>query len=258
VAGAGPPQRRAHPGPGRRRPRRRTRRRPPCRPRSLLLATQWSPAPPQREKSPPHRRVVDEGVRWHPRILLEAAALLEGERPAETAALRRALVGSSKRSRTVTSGPRCPAAARTSPRRCSFSQAEAADGAIILLRITAHPGAPHAHQRRREGGAHLHHVQEDRPGHPERHTHKVPLPAGLRDGQKVRIGELGGPGKRRRARDLYVTVHIDVEPRGGHRHRPRNRSRRRRPDALNVIRESPIETAPTPPAERTASVSTRR
>ncbi|MER6146085.1 DnaJ C-terminal domain-containing protein [Streptomyces sparsogenes] len=43
----------------------------------------------------------------------------------------------------------------------------------------------------------------------EQRTCKVRIPAGIRDGQKVRIRELGGPGKHGGAPgDLYVTVHI--------------------------------------------------
>lgn len=43
----------------------------------------------------------------------------------------------------------------------------------------------------------------------EQHTYKVRIPAGLKDGQEVRIRELGGPGKNGGAPgDLYVTVHV--------------------------------------------------
>ncbi|WP_406491636.1 hypothetical protein OG936_00215 [Streptomyces sp. NBC_00846] len=43
----------------------------------------------------------------------------------------------------------------------------------------------------------------------EQQTYKVRIPAGIRDGQKVRIRELGGPGKHGGAPgDLYVTVHV--------------------------------------------------
>jgi len=43
----------------------------------------------------------------------------------------------------------------------------------------------------------------------EQHTYKVRIPAGIRDGQEVRIRELGGLGKHGGAAgDLYVTVHV--------------------------------------------------
>ncbi|MGW4824694.1 DnaJ C-terminal domain-containing protein [Streptomyces sp. NPDC004227] len=43
----------------------------------------------------------------------------------------------------------------------------------------------------------------------EQHTYKVRTPAGIRDGQEVRIRELGGLGKHGGVPgDLYVTVHI--------------------------------------------------
>ncbi|WP_256097128.1 DnaJ C-terminal domain-containing protein [Streptomyces agglomeratus] len=46
------------------------------------------------------------------------------------------------------------------------------------------------HQDRREGG-------------------KVRIPAGIKDGQEIRVRELGGPGKHGGAPgDLHVTVHI--------------------------------------------------
>ncbi|MGW4563539.1 DnaJ C-terminal domain-containing protein [Streptomyces sp. NPDC004561] len=44
----------------------------------------------------------------------------------------------------------------------------------------------------------------------KQHTHKVRIPAGHRDGQELRIRELGSPGKNGGAPgDLYVTVHVD-------------------------------------------------
>ncbi|MFF8036224.1 DnaJ C-terminal domain-containing protein [Streptomyces sp. NPDC016626] len=40
-------------------------------------------------------------------------------------------------------------------------------------------------------------------------TYKVRIPAGLKNGQEVRIRQLGGPGKHGGAPgDMYVTVHI--------------------------------------------------
>ncbi|GGZ18524.1 DnaJ C-terminal domain-containing protein [Streptomyces nitrosporeus] len=45
----------------------------------------------------------------------------------------------------------------------------------------------------------------------EQRTYKVRIPAGVRDGQEVRIRELGEPGKNGGAPgDMYVTVHIDA------------------------------------------------
>ncbi|MFJ3728553.1 protein kinase [Streptomyces sp. NPDC090045] len=91
------------------------------------------------------------------------------------------------------------------------SQAEATDGGIIPLRVTAHRACLVCATREDENAARtcttcngtgqvIH----------ERHTYKIRLPAGLRDGQKIRLRELGGPGKHGGAPgDLYVTVHID-------------------------------------------------
>ncbi|KPC78290.1 serine/threonine protein kinase [Streptomyces sp. NRRL F-6602] len=43
----------------------------------------------------------------------------------------------------------------------------------------------------------------------KQHTYKVRVPAGIKDGQKIRLRELGAPGKHGGAPgDLYVTVHI--------------------------------------------------
>ncbi|MBG7704686.1 hypothetical protein HCJ76_43025 [Streptomyces sp. MC1] len=43
----------------------------------------------------------------------------------------------------------------------------------------------------------------------EQHTYKVRIPAGVKDRQKIRSREVGGPGKHGGApRDLYVTVHV--------------------------------------------------
>ncbi|WP_406516194.1 hypothetical protein OH809_41215 [Streptomyces sp. NBC_00873] len=81
---------------------------------------------------------------------------------------------------------------------------------IIPLRITAHRACPACATREDEkasrtctackGTGQVIH---------ERHTHKVRLAAGLRDGQKVRIRKLGGPGKHGGTPgDLYVAVHV--------------------------------------------------
>jgi curved DNA-binding protein CbpA len=76
-----------------------------------------------------------------------------------------------------------------------------------------HPPADHRpqrlpglrHQDRREGRTDLHHLQGRGPDR----TYKVRIPAGLKDGQEVRIRELGGPGKNGGAPgDAYVTVHV--------------------------------------------------
>ncbi|MFJ3127935.1 DnaJ C-terminal domain-containing protein [Streptomyces sp. NPDC086993] len=43
----------------------------------------------------------------------------------------------------------------------------------------------------------------------EQRTYKVRIPAGIRDGQEVRLRELGGPGQHGGAPgDMYVTVHV--------------------------------------------------
>ncbi|MEU5538543.1 DnaJ C-terminal domain-containing protein [Streptomyces sp. NPDC020362] len=44
----------------------------------------------------------------------------------------------------------------------------------------------------------------------EQHTYKVRILAGIKDGQELRLRELGGPGTHGGAPgDLYVTVHVD-------------------------------------------------
>jgi serine/threonine-protein kinase len=90
------------------------------------------------------------------------------------------------------------------------TRAEATDGAIIPLRITARNACPACATRTDEQAAQSCTTckGEGRIVR-EQHTYKVRIPAGLKDGQEVRIRELGGPGKNGGAPgDLYVTVHI--------------------------------------------------
>ncbi|MGZ0200544.1 protein kinase domain-containing protein [Streptomyces sp. RM1] len=90
------------------------------------------------------------------------------------------------------------------------TRAEATDGAIIPLRITAHNACPACATRTDEKAAQSCTTckGEGRIVR-EQHTYKVRIPAGLKDGQEVRIRELGGPGKNGGAPgDMYVTVHV--------------------------------------------------
>ncbi|MER7694002.1 DnaJ C-terminal domain-containing protein [Streptomyces sp. NPDC097610] len=90
------------------------------------------------------------------------------------------------------------------------TRAEATDGAIIPLRITARNACPACATRTDEKAAKVCTTckGEGRIVR-EQHTYKVRIPAGLKDGQEVRIRELGGPGTYGGAPgDLYVTVHI--------------------------------------------------
>lgn len=90
------------------------------------------------------------------------------------------------------------------------SQTEATDGAIIPLRITAHNACPACATRTDEKAAQSCTTCKGEGWIVrEQHTYKVRIPAGIRDGQEVRIRELGGPGKHGGAPgDLYVTVHV--------------------------------------------------
>uniref|UniRef100_UPI002F913997 protein kinase domain-containing protein n=1 Tax=Streptomyces sp. NBC_01562 TaxID=2975879 RepID=UPI002F913997 len=90
------------------------------------------------------------------------------------------------------------------------TRAEATGGAIIPLRITARNACPACATRPDEEAARSCTTckGEGRIVR-EQHTYKVRIPAGLKDGQEVRIRELGGPGTQGGAPgDLYVTVHI--------------------------------------------------
>jgi serine/threonine-protein kinase len=90
------------------------------------------------------------------------------------------------------------------------TRAEATDGAVIPLRITARNACPACATRTDEKAAQgCTTCRGEGRIVREQHTYKVRIPAGLKDGQEVRIRELGGPGKNGGAPgDLYVTVHI--------------------------------------------------
>ncbi|MFC8834850.1 protein kinase [Streptomyces griseoincarnatus] len=90
------------------------------------------------------------------------------------------------------------------------TRAEATDGAIIPLRITAHNACPACATRTDEKAAQSCTTCKGEGRIVcEQHTYKVRIPAGLKDGQEVRIRELGGPGKNGGAPgDMYVTVHV--------------------------------------------------
>lgn len=91
------------------------------------------------------------------------------------------------------------------------SEAEAAAGAIIPLRITAHKACPACATRTDENAARACTTCEGEGSViREQRTYKVRIPAGIRDGQEVRLRELGGPGQHGGAPgDMYVTVHVD-------------------------------------------------
>lgn len=90
------------------------------------------------------------------------------------------------------------------------TRAEATDGAIIPLRITARNACPACATRADEKAAQTCATCKGEGWIVrEQHTYKVRTPAGLKDGQEVRIRELGGPGRNGGAPgDLYVTVPI--------------------------------------------------
>ncbi|MBO0916429.1 serine/threonine protein kinase [Streptomyces laculatispora] len=93
----------------------------------------------------------------------------------------------------------------------SVSRAEATDGAIIPLRITAHKACPVCATRTDEKTARACTTCKGEGSVVrEQGTCKVRIPAGLRDGKEIRIRELGEPGKHGGAPgDMYVTMHID-------------------------------------------------
>ncbi|WP_107468894.1 protein kinase domain-containing protein [Streptomyces caniscabiei] len=87
---------------------------------------------------------------------------------------------------------------------------EATDGAVVPMRMTAHENCPACATTgdetrvldcavcRGEGRVAS-----------KRRTFKVRIPAGVRNGQKIRLREFGAPGKHGGAPgDLYVTVHV--------------------------------------------------
>lgn len=87
---------------------------------------------------------------------------------------------------------------------------EATGGAVIPLRMTAHQNCPDCAPAGDEtrvmacttckGEGRI--VRDQR-------TYKVRVPAGVRNGQKIRLRELGAPGRHGGAPgDLYVTVHV--------------------------------------------------
>ncbi|MEN8655486.1 protein kinase [Streptomyces sp. 21So2-11] len=87
---------------------------------------------------------------------------------------------------------------------------EATDGAIIPIRLTTHKACPACATREEKNAARACTActGEGRVVR-EQHTYQVRIPAGVKDGQKIRIRELGGPGKHGGAPgNLYVTVHI--------------------------------------------------
>lgn len=103
-----------------------------------------------------------------------------------------------------------PASDSTSLPRSSSTRTRATDGAIILLRFISHQACPACATREDEKAARACTTCEGK-GRVvrEQHTYKVRIPAGIRDGQKARIRELGGLGKHGGAPgDLYATVHV--------------------------------------------------
>ncbi|MFD3484957.1 protein kinase [Streptomyces sp. NPDC058665] len=93
----------------------------------------------------------------------------------------------------------------------SLTPSEATDGAVVPMRMTAHENCPACATTgdetrvldcavcRGEGRVAS-----------KRRTFSVRIPAGVRNGQKIRLREFGAPGKHGGAPgDLYVTVHVD-------------------------------------------------
>ncbi|MDW8805502.1 protein kinase [Streptomyces scabiei] len=92
----------------------------------------------------------------------------------------------------------------------SLTPSEATDGAVVPMRMTAHENCPACATTgdetrvldcavcRGEGRVAS-----------KRRTFSVRIPAGVRNGQKIRLREFGAPGKHGGAPgDLYVTVHV--------------------------------------------------
>ncbi|MGX1887465.1 protein kinase domain-containing protein [Streptomyces sp. NPDC055287] len=104
-----------------------------------------------------------------------------------------------------------PSRGRDIAHEMHVSQAEATAGAIIPLRITAHRTCPACATRTDENAARgCATCKGEGRVVREQRTYKVRIPAGIRDGQEVRLRELGGAGKHGGAPgDMYVTVHVD-------------------------------------------------
>jgi len=92
----------------------------------------------------------------------------------------------------------------------SLHPSEATDGAVVPMRLTARENCPACATTGDETRV-LACTTCKGEGRivSKQHTYKVRIPAGVKNGQKIRIRELGAPGKHGGAPgDLYVTVHI--------------------------------------------------
>ncbi|MEU5902582.1 MULTISPECIES: DnaJ C-terminal domain-containing protein [unclassified Streptomyces] len=92
----------------------------------------------------------------------------------------------------------------------SLTRSEATDGAVIPIRMTARENCPACTTTGDETRVLDCSVcrGEGRVAS-KRRTFSARIPAGVRNGQKIRLREFGAPGKHVGApRDLYVTVHI--------------------------------------------------
>ncbi|MCX4581327.1 protein kinase [Streptomyces sp. NBC_01571] len=105
-----------------------------------------------------------------------------------------------------------PSRGRDLAHHIQVSGAEAAAGAIIPVRITSRKACPACATRTDETAARsCTACKGEGQVIREQHTHKVRLPAGIKDSQKVRLRELGGPGQHGGAPgDMYLTVHVDA------------------------------------------------